>query len=250
MESKTDVIYARYSSELQRAESIQDQVRRCRDGLERMGIAHDHFELVKDEAISGTQDSRPDYDQLKELIRSGRLGKLVVTEQSRLTRGDNAKSMIKDIVFNGGRFISITEGIDTGKKGWQMLVGFTEIHHSRSNEDTAERVRGGQEGRVLDVDGSAGDFPYGYISEYVDLEASMNYHGRGAKPRKRVVIHEPAAMVVREVFARFTAGESISSITRWLTKVQHEIPRIGKGDWHHQHVRRILTNSKYIGTWP
>jgi hypothetical protein len=35
-----------------------------------------------------------------------------------------------------------------------------------------------------------------------------------------------------------------------LTKVQHEIPRIGKGDWHHQHVRRILTNSKYIGTWP
>jgi len=107
-------------------------------GLERMGIAHDHFELVKDEAISGTQDSRPDYDQLKELIRPGRLGKLVVTEQSRLTRGDNAKSMIKDIVFNGGRFISITEGIDTEKKGWQMLVGFTEIHHSRSNEDTAE----------------------------------------------------------------------------------------------------------------
>jgi hypothetical protein len=30
MESKIDVIYARYSSELQRAESIQDQVRRCR----------------------------------------------------------------------------------------------------------------------------------------------------------------------------------------------------------------------------
>ena len=129
MESKTDVIYARYSSELQRAESIQDQERGCRDHLERMGIAHDHFELVKDEAISGTQDSRPGYDQLKELIQSGRLGKLVVTEQSRLTRGDNAKSMIKDI---------ITEGIDMEKKGRQMLVGFSEIHHSRSNEDTAE----------------------------------------------------------------------------------------------------------------
>ena len=60
--------------------------------MPRMGIAHDHFELVKDEAISGTQDSRPGYDQLKELILSGRLGKPVVTEQSRLTRGDNAKS--------------------------------------------------------------------------------------------------------------------------------------------------------------
>ena len=250
METKTDVIYCRYSSELQRDDSIQDQVRRCRDGLERMSITHDHFEVIKDEAISGTLDSRPGFDRVKELIRSGQLGKLVVTEQSRLTRGDNAKSIIKDIVYHGGRFISIAEGIDTEKKGWQMLVGFTEIHHSRSNDDTAERVRGGQEGRVLDGDGSAGDFPYGYTSEYVDPQAALNYHGRGAKPRKRVVIHEPAAVVVREVFHRFAGGESISSITRWLTSVQNEIPRIGKGDWHHQHVRRILTNPKFIGTWP
>ncbi len=66
------------------------------------------------------------------------------------------------------------EGIDTDKKGWQMLVGFTEMHHSRSNDDTAERVRGGQEGRVLDGDGSAGDYPYGYRSEYVDPQAASS----------------------------------------------------------------------------
>ncbi len=250
METKTDVIYARYSSELQRAESIQDQVRRCRDGLDRMRVAHGHFLVIGDEAVSGTQDRRPGLDRVKVLMRAGQLGKLVVTEQSRLTRGDNAKSLIKDVVFHGGRFISVTENIDTAQKGWGLLVGITEIHHSRSNEDTAERVRGGQEGRVLDGDGSAGDFPYGYRSEYVDPQAALNYHGRGPKPRKRVVIDGPAAAVVREVFERFCGGESISSITRWLTEVQHEVPRIGKGDWHHQHVRRILTNPKYVGTWP
>jgi DNA invertase Pin-like site-specific DNA recombinase len=249
METKTDVIYARYSSELQRVERIQDQVRRCRDGLDRLGIAHDHFEVIKDEAISGTQESRPGLDQIKAMIAARRLGKLVVAEQSRLTRNDNAKSQIKDILFQGGRFIAIAEGIDTDKKGWQLPVAFSEMHHSRSNEDTGERVRGGQEGRVLDADGSAGDFPFGYKSEYVDPAAALNYHGRGPKPRKRVVIDEPAGRVVREIFERFARGASITSITRWLSEIQHTIPRIGKGDWHHQHVRRILANTKYIGTW-
>ncbi|CAN5773528.1 hypothetical protein BH20VER1_BH20VER1_31780 [soil metagenome] len=56
MANKTDVIYCRFSSELQREDSIKDQERRCRDGLERMGIPHTHFQLVKDEAISGTSD--------------------------------------------------------------------------------------------------------------------------------------------------------------------------------------------------
>jgi site-specific DNA recombinase len=249
MENKIDVIYARFSSELQRDDSIKDQERRCRDGLERMGIPPTHFRLIKDEAISGTSERRPGFEQIKALIAAGELGVLVVTEQSRLTRGDNAKAFIKDVVFQGGRFISITEGIDTDRKGWGMLVGFSEIHHSRSNEDTAERVRGGQEGRVLDGDGSAGDYPYGYRSEYVDPQATLSYHGRGPKPRKRVVIDQAAAIVIREVFERFTGGKSMSSITRWLTSIQHEIPRIGKGNWHHEHVRRMLNNPKYIGTW-
>src|SRR5688572_25639653 len=112
MENKIDVIYCRFSSELQREDSIKDQERRCRDGLERMSIPHVHFRLVKDEAISGTNERRPGLEQIKALIAAGRLGMLVVTEQSRLTRGDNAKAFIKDVVFQGGRFISITEGID------------------------------------------------------------------------------------------------------------------------------------------
>src|SRR4051812_34320982 len=67
METKTDVIYCRYSSELQRAESITDQERRCRDHLDRQGIQHSHFKVIADEAISGTLESRPGFDRLKAL---------------------------------------------------------------------------------------------------------------------------------------------------------------------------------------
>jgi hypothetical protein len=95
---------------------------------------------------------------VKDLIYSGRSGKLAVSEQSRLSRGDDTQVLIKDLVFHGGRFISIAEGIDTIQKGWKLLVGISELHHARANDDTGERVRGGQEGRVRDGNGSAGEF--------------------------------------------------------------------------------------------
>jgi hypothetical protein len=144
---------------VQRAESNEDQERRCREGLERMGIDHQGFIVLAEEAVSGASEDRPAFNLLKKLIFANRLRRLVVTEQSRLSRGDRVKSLAKNIVFRGGGFISITEGVDTDRKGWKMIVDISEIHHSRANDDTAERVRGGQEGRVRDGDGSAGDYP-------------------------------------------------------------------------------------------
>jgi len=187
---RVNVIYCRFSSELQRTDSNVDQERRCRDGLDRLGIAHGGFQVICDEAITGTSESRNGFEQVKELIYSSRPGMLVVSEQSRLSRGDNAKSLIKDIVYHGGRFISVAEGIDTTHKGWKTMVGLKEMHHAQSNEDTAERVRGAQEGRVLDGSGCAGDQPYGYTSEFADPAAAANYRGRGPKPKKVVVIDE------------------------------------------------------------
>jgi DNA invertase Pin-like site-specific DNA recombinase len=45
------VIYARYSTDLQSAASIEDQVRLCRERLERDG--HDLVKIYSDRAISG-----------------------------------------------------------------------------------------------------------------------------------------------------------------------------------------------------
>jgi hypothetical protein len=65
-----------------------------------------------------------------------------------------------------------------------------------------------------------------------------------------VVIEPAAAALVREVFRRFAEdGESISAIVRWWDGEKDKYPRIGRGHVHHQHVRRILTNPKYVGRW-
>ena len=59
------------------------------------------------------------------------------------------------------------EGIDTDQKGWELRVKVMELHHSQNTRDLRHRVRRGQIGRILQ-DGSAGDFPFGYESYFLD----------------------------------------------------------------------------------
>jgi hypothetical protein len=247
---RSDIIYTRFSSEMQRNESCEDQEREVRKGLELKGIDTAHFEVVNDRAASGTKNNRLQFDLLRERIQRGEINILAVDDQSRFSRADNAFSFITDLVYAGGRFISSGEGIDTKQEGWELRVKVMELHNSTTIRELGRRVRRGQLGRILD-DGSAGDFPFGYESYYIDpdwAEASR----RGPKPKKGVRIFEPEARWVRQVFIWFAdEARSIGWIARQLTSLGvdkgHKATKPG---WHHQQVHRMLCNPKYAGQWP
>jgi DNA invertase Pin-like site-specific DNA recombinase len=243
------VIYCRYSSELQRAESCADQERDVRAGLARKGIDPTNAVVLRDEAESGTKVARDGFQQLCELIARGEVAILAVDDQSRLTRANNAFAFITDLVFAGGRFISTGEDIDTAVPGWELKVQVLQLHHGQTVRDLQHRVRRGQLGRVLE-DGSAGDFPFGYESYYIDPNWTEQVARRGPKPKKGIRTCEDEARWVRQIFDWFVAGKSIGWIARELTR--RKVPkghRASTPGWHQQQVRRMLANAKYIGSW-
>lgn len=142
------MIYPRYSCELQNPKSCDDQERDARSGLRRKGIDDSRFIVLADHAETGTKDERPSFLQLLQMIREGKVGTLVVDDQSRFSRTDNAYAMIKDLVYSGGRFISTCEGIDTTEKGWELRVKLLEFHNSTTIQELGNRVRRGQRGRI------------------------------------------------------------------------------------------------------
>lgn len=247
---KKTVLYARYSSDMQRRESCPDQERNIRTGLARKSIDTNDAFVIHDEAESGTKTDREKFEQLRAMIARGEVGILAVDDQSRLTRADNAFSFIQDLVYSGGRFFSTGEGIDTAEPGWELRVKVMELHNSTTIRELGHRVRRGQEGRVLD-DGSAGDIRFGYESYFLDPNWA-DAPRRGPKPKKGVRIFEDEARWVRQVFAWFSvSGWSIGQIARELTRLN--IPkghRSSKAGWHHEQVRRMLSCQKYIGWWP
>jgi DNA invertase Pin-like site-specific DNA recombinase len=246
---KKKVIYSRFSSEMQRADSCDDQERNVRRDLPRFGVSGAGALVIRDEAESGTRSSRDGFQQLLGMIARGEVAVLAVDDQSRLSRADNAYSLIQDLVFAGGRFISTGEGIDTDQKGWELRVKVMELHNSTTVRELGHRVRRGQEGRVLS-DGSAGDFPFGYESYYLDADWAEQLKRRGPKPKKGLRVCEPQAGWVRQAFAWFLEGRSIGWIARELSRQavpkEHRASRPG---WHHQQVRRLLANEKYAGRW-
>jgi site-specific DNA recombinase len=243
------VIYCRYSSELQNPKSLDDQEREVKEGLKSFGVDVSNAIVISDAAISGTTTGREGFEQVCEMIRSGKPIILAVDDQSRFSRLNNAFALVTDLVFAGGRFISTGEHIDTNSPGWKLRVRVMELHHSTCSDETGHRVRRGQHGRVLEGL-SAGDICYGYESFYLDPDAARACNGRGPKPAKGVRINGEQARWVIWVFEKFASGKSLNWIARELTRMK--VPRCRRGktrNWCVSTVRKMLGNSKYDGIW-
>lgn len=242
------VIYSRYSSDMQSPKSCADQERDVRTALTRLGIDHRLAVVIHDEAESGTKTLRVEAQRLDEMARKGEIEILAVDDQARFSRADNAFAMITDLVYQGGRFISTGEGIDTTQPGWELRVKVMELHNSTTIRELGRRVRRGQRGRLL-ARLTAGDYPYGYESFVVHPEKVV-VNGRGPKPEKDVRINESEAQWVRKIFTWFVAGRSLTKIATELTK--QGVPRgrrCRSKPWKHQQVRTILSNAKFVGDW-
>ena len=136
-------IVARTSTDMQNPKSPEDQVREVRSGLDRLGIDHSNAIVMMAQGESGMSDDRECFREIESRIQYGEALMLAVDDQSRFSRGMNVRGLITDLVYNGGRFISTGEMIDSEQEGWESRVFLNEMHHSQSSRDTGRRVRRG-----------------------------------------------------------------------------------------------------------
>jgi len=79
-------VYARFSSENQREQSIEDQVRVCKEFATRGGITVLDDHVYFDEAQSGSIRARPGLEALKKAAEDKQFDALLVDDSSRLSR--------------------------------------------------------------------------------------------------------------------------------------------------------------------
>lgn len=96
-------LYARYSSDLQSAASVADQLRLCREQAERDG--HFVVEAFSDHAISGRHlSNRPGLLALLEQARSGAFDLVLAEGLDRLSRDQaDIATLYKTLSFHGVR---------------------------------------------------------------------------------------------------------------------------------------------------
>ena len=97
---KRAVIYARYSTDLQREASIEDQVRVCRRRIETEGWSLQR--VYSDRGASGASQERAGYQALLEDVQKGQFDVVVAESLDRLSRDqEHLARLYKSALFEG-----------------------------------------------------------------------------------------------------------------------------------------------------
>jgi site-specific DNA recombinase len=148
-------IYARFSSDLQREQSIEDQIRVCRQRIDREG-----WTLVAtycDRASSGASRLRPGYQRLLEDARACAFDVIVAEALDRLSRDqEDVAALYKQLRFHGVRILTLAEGEIS-----ELHVGLKGTMNALFLKDLAAKTHRGLEGRVREGR-SGGGLCYGY----------------------------------------------------------------------------------------
>ncbi|MFT5488007.1 MAG: site-specific DNA recombinase, partial [Alphaproteobacteria bacterium] len=231
-------IYARYSSDNQREASIEDQLRICRDRIDREGWSL--ADVYSDAAISGATTLRPGYQKLLEDARSGTFEVIVAEALDRLSRDqEDIAGLYKQLTFAGVKLLTIAEGEVN-----ELHIGLKGTMNALYLKDLAQKTRRGQRGRV-----EAGRIPGGNSYGYTIIRHILDDGSVSTGERK---IDAEQAAIISRIFQEYANGVAPRKIAGQLNAEGIAGPR--GGQWNastingsRQRRNGILNNELYVG---
>ncbi len=225
----TAVIYARYSCDSQREESIEGQLRECMAYAERQGITV--LETYIDRALSAKTDNRPQFQKMIKDSTQKLFDVVLVWKLDRFARNRYDSAHYKNILKkNNVKVMSATESISQGAEGIlleSLLEGMAEYYSA----ELAEKVARGMHENALKSKFNGGTLTIGYrIDE-----------------NRRYAINPETAPFVLECYKKYLEGITIKK----LVKVMNE--RGMRNTWGTEMtittMTNLLKNRRYLGEY-
>ena len=195
-----------------------------------------------DEARSGKDMNRPEFQRLIADVRSGRVNLVLATELSRLSRSTRDFCGLWDLFKDcGASFVTLREQFDTTTAAGQMMV-FNLINFAQFERmQTAERISASWASRAKRGLWNGGQIPLGY---------DKNSTNKGI-----LIPNVEEAKTVNTVFRTFLETESLRETCEKLSEMgirtKHTVGRSGRerGGTHFtvSGLHHFLTNQALIG---
>lgn len=221
------VIYARYSSDTQREESIEGQLRECTAFAEKNGITILRYYI--DRAFSAKTDNRPEFQNMIKDSNKKLFDMIIVWKLDRFARNRYDSARYKaQLKKNGVKVVSATEVISEGEEGIileSVLEGYAEYYSA----DLSEKVIRGMTDNALKCKFNGGSLPVGYV---IDEEQHFQ-------------IDPLTAPYVLEAFKRYDAGETMKKIRDALNEKGVKNQR--GNEFTFNAIQHMLKNRRYIG---
>lgn len=222
-------IYARYSSDNQREESIDAQIRAITEYAEKNNIL-----IVKtytDEARSATMDNRPGFLKMIDESRLEIFDLVIVHKLDRFARNRYDSAFYRrELKKNGVSIVSVTENLDGSPESIileSVLEGMAEYY----SKNLAREVMKGMKETAYQCKHTGGRPPLGY----------------DVGPDRKYVINPVESRAVKLIFEMHANGSGYSEILDRLKDEGHRTQTgrfFGKNSLHD-----ILKNEKYRGVY-
>ncbi|MEG1751929.1 MAG: recombinase family protein [Clostridia bacterium] len=231
------VIYARFSSHGQNEQSIEAQVRICKEHAESKGLKV--INIYPDKARTGTNDLRPSFQKMITDASSGAFQYIIVYMFDRFARNRRDSIMYKEMLKekHSIKVLSALEPIaeDEGGEFYEMFLDWNAEKYSKR---LSKRVRDGLDTSVANGTFCGGTLIYGYK---IDLEP---INGKQNKYIKRVSINDEETKIVKYAFEEYAKGTAKKEIAETLNNQGYRL----KGKlFTGKSFDKWLVNKKYTG---
>lgn len=184
---KKAVIYARYSSDSQTEQSIEGQLRVCRE----YALSHDILivDTYIDRAMTGTNDMRPDFQRMIKDSSRHQWEIVLVYKLDRFSRDKYEATIHKHTLKeNGVKLVSAMENIPDSPEGI-ILESLLEGMNQYYSAELAQKINRGLKESWMKGQTTGGRPIFGY--DVVD---------------KKCIINEHEAEIIREAFTKYAQG--------------------------------------------
>ena len=228
--SNRAALYARFSSDNQRTESIDAQIRAMATYCQQRRIAI--VDTYIDEAKSATTDRRPSFQQMIADSSMHTFNIVLVHKLDRFARNRYDSAVYKrELKKNGVQVYSVLENLDNSPESIMMesvLEGMSEYY----SQNLAREVMKGMRETALQCKHTGGKPPLGYDVDPVS---------------HKLVINPQEAEAVKLIFEMYSEGSGYSEILTTLHNMGHKTKN-GK-DFQKNSLYSILSNPKYQGIY-
>lgn len=248
-------IYARISRDKKEkpSDSIENQIALCESFIQKS----EDFSLAgiyKDIAKTGTDFERPDFENLMDEVRMGKVNCIVVKDLSRFGRNytELGNFIEKIFPFLGVRFVAVNDNLDTfhmDDPNKSLEVILKNIVNETYATDISKKVSSSHQMRIKQGGFICGAAPYGYVAR------------KDEDGIRRLYPDENTAPIVKEIFDAYLKGLSTLGISKLLLEkrvyIATDYRKFGKAVsdseeairiWQPTTILQVLKNRAYTGT--
>ena len=240
-------LYIRLSKEDENvgpSQSVQNQESLLREFVQQHRVSV--YDTYIDDGWSGTNFDRPSFNRMIQDIEAKKVNMVITKDLSRLGRDYIMTGHYMERYFpeHRVRYISLLDGIDTGVDSTANdITPFRAIMNDMYAKDISKKIKSVKRDKQRKGLFIGGKPVYGYKMHPTE--------------KNKIVVDEPAAMVVRRIFAMALSGQSCHSNASQLNQEGVPPPSVYAGIplkngrfaglWSSERISEMLQNETYIG---